>query len=158
MALELQAQTLYNVLEAIFDYADANFAPRGIGLLTMEKKKIMIQNAGMHAELAGLHTSELVPPLPSSDFNLFASRTTAFASIPIPVVTAQYQTMECPMHILPPYVPEDSPYQFREADQPALTKAGWIKSETIGLLTGSETQDDVRTRYHQIPLPSSSQH
>lgn len=58
MALEPQAQTLYDVLEAIFDYADANFVPRGIGLLTTEKTKIIIQNAGLHAELAGLHTLE----------------------------------------------------------------------------------------------------
>lgn len=56
------------------------------------------------------------------------------------------------MHMLPPYIPGDSPYQFREADQPALTKAGWIKSETIGLLTGSETHDDVGISSHPIPL------
>lgn len=59
MALEPQAQTLYDVLEAIFDYADANFVPRGLGLLTREKTKIIIQNAGLDVELAGLHTLEL---------------------------------------------------------------------------------------------------
>lgn len=75
MILEPQAQALYDVLEAIFDYADANLVPRGIGLLTTEKTKIMIQNAGMHAELAGLHTLELAL---STDSNLQGQRSREF--------------------------------------------------------------------------------
>lgn len=142
MPLEPQAQALYDILEAIFDYVDTYLEPRGIGLFTTEKAKIMIQKADMFPELAGLHPSE---PLALIHSNIYFVDMTVYSAIPVSLLAAQYKVMECPIHLLPPYVPSDSPYHYRDADQPALTKAGWIKSETIGLLTGSENQTDVRT-------------
>lgn len=47
VAAEPQAQAFYNVLEAIFDYADANIEPKGIGLWTQEKQSIMAEKSGM---------------------------------------------------------------------------------------------------------------
>lgn len=43
--MEPQAQAYFDVLEAIFDYADAYLEPRGLGLWTMEKQKGMIKMA-----------------------------------------------------------------------------------------------------------------
>lgn len=57
-AMEPQAQLFYNVLEAIFDYADANLEPKDFGLMTFQKLKTMIEKANMPDLLAGLHILE----------------------------------------------------------------------------------------------------
>lgn len=53
--MEPQAQLFYNVLEAIFDYADANLEPKDFGLMTFQKQKAMIEQADRPELLAGLH-------------------------------------------------------------------------------------------------------
>lgn len=55
--------------------------------------------------------------------------------IPASVVAEQFRIMGCQIYLLPPDDVDASPYDFREPDQPARTKAGWIKSEVIGILT-----------------------
>lgn len=52
--VEPQAQLFYNVLEAIFDYADTNLEPKDFGLMTFQKQKTMIEKANMLDLLAGL--------------------------------------------------------------------------------------------------------
>lgn len=60
---------------------------------------------------------------------------TVYKIIPASVVAEQFRIMECQIYMLPPDDADISPYQFREPDQPAITKPGWIKSQVIGMLT-----------------------
>lgn len=46
-AMEPQAKALCDVLEAIFDYADANLEPKSLGLMPIEKLHLMAEKAGM---------------------------------------------------------------------------------------------------------------
>lgn len=47
--LESQAKAYRDILEAIFDYADDNFEPKGLGLMTKEKEITMLERAGQQS-------------------------------------------------------------------------------------------------------------
>lgn len=64
--MEPQAQLFYNVLEAIFDYADANLEPKDSGLMTFQKQKTMIEQADRPELLAGLHNQSILERSPIS--------------------------------------------------------------------------------------------
>lgn len=49
-----------------------------------------------------------------------------------------YKIMGCPVYLLPRYVADASIYEFRDPDQPALTKAGYIKSMVINILLDND--------------------
>lgn len=59
---------------------------------------------------------------------------TVYSRIPALVTTQQYVIMGCAFQMLAVYDPNASPYDFREPDQPGLTKQGWIKYQTISTL------------------------
>lgn len=54
MPLEPQAKAPYDTLEAIFDYADSNLEPKGLGLMTKEKEVTMLEKAGLTDMARGL--------------------------------------------------------------------------------------------------------
>lgn len=64
--------------------------------------------------------------------------------IPASVLIEQYKIMGCAMYLVPTYDPSASPFDFREPDQPGITKAGWIKSEVISMLLKN---NEVRIRF-----------
>lgn len=51
---EPQAKAFHDILEAIFDYADSNLEPKGLGLMTKEKEVTMLENAGLTDMAGGL--------------------------------------------------------------------------------------------------------
>lgn len=55
----------------------------------------------------------------------------ACSRISAPDTTQQYILMGCAFQLVAIYDPAASPYDFRELDQPGLTKHGWIKFQVI---------------------------
>lgn len=54
-----------------------------------------------------------------------------FSRISAPDTTQQYILMGCAFQLVAIYDPGTSPYDFREPNQPGLTKHGWIKFKVI---------------------------
>lgn len=76
---------------------------------------------------------------------------------PVLPLIQQYAIMGCAFQLVAAYDPNASPYDFREPDQPGLTKHGWIKFEVIStLLEGNEVCTprvfDIN-RLRLMPLP-----
>lgn len=55
LAIEPQAQAFYNILEAIFDHADANLEPKGLGLWTTERAMMVMKDTDQLDTLECLH-------------------------------------------------------------------------------------------------------
>lgn len=136
MPLESQAKAFHDILEAIFDYADDNFEPKGLGLMTKEKEVAMLEKSGQedYSRCLYLHTCVC-----SYSVSILMLCMTVYSAVPALVMTQQYVIMGCAFQMLAVYDPNTSPYDFREPDQPGLTKQGWIKSSVISMLLEGET-------------------
>lgn len=133
MPLESQAKAYHDILEAIFDYADDNFEPKGLGLMTKEKEITMLERAGQQSYFQCLYLHPCVCSYWYS-ISILMLCMTVYSRIPALATTQQYVIMGCAFQMLAVYDPNASPYDFREPDQPGLTKQGWIKYQTISTL------------------------
>lgn len=89
--MEPQAQAFYNILQAMFDYADANFEPKGVGLISPEEMAMMVEKANMPELLPGLHTLELIISQNPNASTLY----TIVHKLPASVQAELYKIMEC---------------------------------------------------------------
>lgn len=131
MPMESQAKAYHDILEAIFDYANDNFEPKGLGLMTKEKEIAMLEKTGQQGSAQCLY---LHPCVCSYSISILMLYMTVCSKVPALVLTQQYVIMGCAFQMLAGYDPNASPYDFREPDQPGLTKHGWIKFQVISAL------------------------
>jgi len=117
------AAALYNLLSALFDFIDEQVEPRNFGVITAAKTLWVADQLGMQAEFAA--TMSMAPE----------------------VLAAGYQDLECQYYLVPGKQGGNAlhHYGFESPDVPGLTKAGFVKLQTLGLILesapGSPTGD-----------------